>query len=731
MAELAGLADGDPRRVGRYRVLARLGAGGMGRVFLARSPGGRPVAVKVVRSELAEDAEFRRRFAREVAAARRVNSFFTAGVVDADPGGAPPWLATAYVAGLSLNEAISAHGPWPEPSVRALGAGLAEALEAIHATGLVHRDLKPSNVLLARDGPRVIDFGISLAMGATALTMPGAVVGTPGFIAPEQLRNGEAGPASDVFSLGAVLVYTASGTGPFGEGTAEEVNFRAAFEPPRLRDVPPGLRGLAGRCLEKEPRLRPSVAELLTALASDTGTSPLVAGEWLPAPVSHAVRERTETPLPTTPPAPTPSLPEAPPPPGTLGPAAPAGPPGRGPSRRALLTAAGGTAVVAGGGALAWRLARGGDTGGDTGGDGAAGERTVRIAVQGDLSGSNADIGREMLDAARLAVDQANASGDHPGLRLEVVEADDQGAEARAATAAQAAIDDGDVVAVVGPASYETVLAAGPRYSGAGLAFLVHSVTEAELAGQGFATLLRAVPDDRQSGTAIGEFLARHPAVFGATVIDNETSYGVAVANEVQAVLVNDQTHYLESRKSVASDETDLDGLVREITDSDADTVAFLGEVDQASALATALDAADFVGPRITGNRVLDQGFLDRAGQAAEGWFLASFVVDPFTDDATTEFAGRFDEAYGRQPGYFAARAYDVTRLVTEAVAGLDPEAVDRDTVFQALSRASHEGVTGVIRFGRDGEYGGSGPHLYQVTDGAFAPLGRIEEYGF
>ncbi|TDC59597.1 serine/threonine-protein kinase, partial [Streptomyces hainanensis] len=289
--------------MGRYRVLARLGSGGMGRVFLARSPGGRPVAVKVIRSELAEDREFRQRFAREVAAARRVNSFFTAGVLDADPEGSPPWLATAYVPGLSLDEAVAAHGAWPEVSVRALGAGLAEALEAIHGTGLVHRDLKPSNVLLAQDGPRVIDFGISRAMGATTLTLTGAVVGTPGFISPEQLTDGDTSPVSDVFSLGAVLVYAASGTGPFGRGTPQEINFRAAYEPPRLRDVPPGLRELAGQCLEKDPRLRPDVAWLLAELEEreeESDAAATVAREWLPAPVSHAVRARMETPLPAT-----------------------------------------------------------------------------------------------------------------------------------------------------------------------------------------------------------------------------------------------------------------------------------------------------------------------------------------------------------------------------------------------------------------------------------------------
>lgn len=312
-----GLAEGDPRRIGRYRILARLGAGGMGKVFLARSPGGRLVAIKVVRAELADDPQFRQRFAREVAAARRVNSFFTAGVVDADPEGSPPWLATAYVAGVSLGEAITAHGPWAEPSVRALGAGLVEALETIHAAGVVHRDLKPSNVLLAPDGPRVIDFGISLAAEDTALTQTGSAVGTPGFMSPEQLTGASVGPASDVFALGAVLGYAGTGAGPFGTGSAHGVNFRAVYEPPHLDGLTPALHTLVSRCLAKEPERRPSVAELLDLLAERdeavdgaSATPALTAADWLPTPVATAVRERTETALPTSPP---PSHPPEPP----------------------------------------------------------------------------------------------------------------------------------------------------------------------------------------------------------------------------------------------------------------------------------------------------------------------------------------------------------------------------------------------------------------------------------
>ncbi|MFF7990995.1 serine/threonine-protein kinase [Kitasatospora xanthocidica] len=256
----------DPRQVGRYRITGLLGAGGMGRVYLGQSPSGRSVAVKVVRPELAQDPEFRRRFAREVASARRVNGFFTAAVVDADPESATPWLATAYVPGPPLDQAIATHGPWPVASVRALGAGLAEALEAIHAAELVHRDLKPSNVLLAPDGPRVVDFGISVAAEATALTRTGMIVGTPGFMAPEQLLGRPVTPATDVFALGAVLAYAATGAGPFGTGSAQALNFRIAYEEPDLSVLPQGLE-IIGRCLAKDPERRPSVAALIEELA--------------------------------------------------------------------------------------------------------------------------------------------------------------------------------------------------------------------------------------------------------------------------------------------------------------------------------------------------------------------------------------------------------------------------------------------------------------------------------
>ncbi|MEU3191605.1 serine/threonine-protein kinase [Streptomyces sp. NPDC006992] len=296
----AELEAGDPRQVGRYRIVARLGAGGMGRVFLGRSPGGRVLAVKVVRAELAEDAGFRQRFAREVATARRVTGVFTASVVDADLEGSPAWLASEYVPGMSLGEAIAGHGAWPEPAVLALGAGLAEALEAIHEAGVVHRDLKPSNVLLASDGPRVIDFGISMTDEVSGLTQTGMVIGTPGFMAPEQLATGgQVSPASDVFSLGAVLSFAATGSSPFGTGAPHALYYRIVHEQPCLYALPPVLGAVVARCLAKEPAERPAVPALLEELAQalrDGGQEaprPHSEHGWLPLPVAQALQEHS------------------------------------------------------------------------------------------------------------------------------------------------------------------------------------------------------------------------------------------------------------------------------------------------------------------------------------------------------------------------------------------------------------------------------------------------------
>jgi len=270
----------DPQLIGPYRLRGRLGAGGMGWVYLGLSPGGRPVAVKVIRADLAQDPEFRARFRREIAVARKVSGVFTAPVIDADVDGPVPWLATAYVGGPSLADAVSEHGPLPAASVLALAKGLAEGLRAIHAAGVVHRDLKPANVLLAEDGPRVIDFGISRAVEASALTHTGLVVGSPGFMSPEQAEGREVGPPSDIFSLGAVLAFAATGQGPFGAGSTPALVYRVVHSLPKIDHLPAEVRPLVERCLAKDPGLRPTAAHLLA------GTVPPAPG-WLPEPVTR------------------------------------------------------------------------------------------------------------------------------------------------------------------------------------------------------------------------------------------------------------------------------------------------------------------------------------------------------------------------------------------------------------------------------------------------------------
>ncbi|MBL3670704.1 serine/threonine protein kinase [Streptomyces sp. M2CJ-2] len=257
------LRDDDPRAVAGYRLAARLGAGGMGRVYLSHTRGGRPVAVKVVRSELADDPAFRQRFGREIKAARKVKGAYTAELIDADPDGAPPWLATLYVPGPSLTEAVTRRGPLPVPAVLWLMAGVAEALQAIHGAGIVHRDLKPSNVLLASDGPRVIDFGISLAADGTAHTATGATVGTPQYMAPEQAVAGDVTAATDVFALGQAAAFAALGEPLYGDGPAVSVLYRIVHSEPDLSGLPERLRGLIARCLAADPGERVTPAEIV------------------------------------------------------------------------------------------------------------------------------------------------------------------------------------------------------------------------------------------------------------------------------------------------------------------------------------------------------------------------------------------------------------------------------------------------------------------------------------
>ncbi|BCM66721.1 hypothetical protein EASAB2608_02055 [Streptomyces sp. EAS-AB2608] len=335
-------------RIGGYLVERRLGEGGMGTVYLARTRGGRAVALKVAKAELAADPVFRERFRSEVEAARAVGGFHTAPVVDADVDGDPLWLATAYIPGPTLAARLAAEGAMDEPQLRSLGAALAEALESIHSCGLVHRDLKPGNIVMAVDGPRVLDFGIARAVESTRLTATGTAFGTPGFLAPEQALGHDVTGAADVFALGAVLVAAAGGTA-WGEGTPMGLMYRSVHEPPDLSAVPAALADLVAACLAKDPADRPTPAVLLDRLtdpapepAPPTAPAypPTVVASPQPSPASHMApppqpaipaQDFSVPPPPATPPqlpaqaaAPPYPQPAAPPPPG-FGPPLPYG----------------------------------------------------------------------------------------------------------------------------------------------------------------------------------------------------------------------------------------------------------------------------------------------------------------------------------------------------------------------------------------------------------------------
>ncbi|GAA3249844.1 hypothetical protein GCM10017691_61180 [Pseudonocardia petroleophila] len=344
------LRAGEPHTIGPYRLVGVIGAGGMGQVFLGVAPDGRLAAVKQVLAGFADDPGFRARFAREVDASRRVSGAYTAPVLDADPHAHTPWLASVYVPGPSLQQAVTTHGPLPETTLRRLGVGLVTALAEIHRAGLIHRDLKPGNVLLTDDGPRVIDFGIAHALHDSApLTRTGAVIGSPGYLSPEQLDDLPLTPASDVFALGAVLAYAAGGQAPFGTGTPQAMLYRVVAADPDLTPVPPALRPLLAACLAKHPAQRPTIAQLREAMGRLEPTH-----TWLP-PALHAMVADQATaarrlaglaPAPPATPPPPAAGPGAHGPHGVAPPPHPTSPPAAG-RRRGRVIAAAGLAAVA------------------------------------------------------------------------------------------------------------------------------------------------------------------------------------------------------------------------------------------------------------------------------------------------------------------------------------------------------------------------------------------------
>ena len=330
------LSSDDPAEIGGYKLRSRLGAGGMGRVYLATTPGGRRVALKVVRPELGDDPDFRTRFRQEIAAAQRVRGLYTAELLNADPEASPPWLVTAYVPGPSLQQAINGQGPLPAETVTLLMAGIAEALQAIHAAGVVHRDLKPSNVLLAPDGPRVIDFGIARAAESTSVTGSNIRVGSPQYMAPEQIRGTTATPALDVFALGSLAAFALLGRVPFGEGNPAALMHRVLNLPPDLTGCSGPIRDLIAGCLAKDPAERPDPGQIIdTCRTLSEGNLGDFTESWWPTLAGQPGAAQPGTMAEPGPPSPAPSGPPSP----TSGSLAPSVPPGVRPAQPSVADA--------------------------------------------------------------------------------------------------------------------------------------------------------------------------------------------------------------------------------------------------------------------------------------------------------------------------------------------------------------------------------------------------------
>ncbi|MFJ4694812.1 bifunctional serine/threonine-protein kinase/ABC transporter substrate-binding protein [Streptomyces sp. NPDC088766] len=725
------LRSSDPARIADHRLLGRLGAGGMGVVYLARTPGGALVALKVLLAEYAEEPGFKERFRREVEVARRVGSPWAVPLVDADPDAAAPWLATAFVPGPSLGEAVAAYGPLPERGLRLLGARLAEALGEVHRAGLVHRDLKPGNVLIAHDGPRLIDFGIARAPEDRTLTATGMVVGTPGYLSPEQAggAGGDGiGPASDVFSLGCVLAFAATGRAPFGSGTVDALLYRAVHDPADLDGVPAGLLGVLERCLEKDPDRRPAAGELVRELAADDAPQDGEAADWLPEPVARLIAERSAAALalpdiehtlaPTAPGSAEPDTHE------TSGSPQPqdARPAGR---RRFLLLAGGAAALAAGGGGAWWAVARDGRSGGDSPAAAASSRRPVHtVVLHGDLSGPQRETGRAQERGLRLAVAEFNARDDAP-FTVKARTVDDAGDPAASARLAAELTADPAVLAVVGPTTDATAQAALAKYDAALLPVVAVSPGSVSLVTQGYRSfLLGRLPDSVLAVYASNYLLGRAGSRKVGLVVDRPAgNYATDLGTSLSTQLGNAQRPPVP--EVVSAMRRDFGSAVDGVLSAGADSVFFAGLPDRGASIAATLRQRGFRGARVSGPALLDGRFPTAGQEAAEGWVMVAPVIDATRKPEAKKFAAAYRERFEEAPPRYAAEAYDVTGMLLKALSGLPAKKRTRANLLAAVRTGKYEGITKPFAFQQTGLTGliaidGNGGYLWRVAQGDF-----------
>ncbi|GGX56168.1 bifunctional serine/threonine-protein kinase/ABC transporter substrate-binding protein [Streptomyces fructofermentans] len=750
------LRVGDPSRIGPYRLLRRLGAGGMGVVFLARAPGGAIAAVKTVRSSYADESGFRARFRREVEAARHVDSRWVVPLLDADAEAGTPWLATSYVPGPSLGEAVDAFGPLSLASVRVLGVRLAEALEAVHGAGLVHRDVKPGNVLLAPDGPRLIDFGIARSSEATALTSSGVIVGSPGFLSPEQARarGGGTGPPSDVFSLGCVLAFAATGVRPFGGGAVAGVLLRTVYEEPDPAALPDALADLLGECLRKDPARRPSPAVLRAQLvetaaaagsasAETAAAGPAEPSGWLPAPVTRLINDRSAAVLsigaiePTRVPADTPSAP----PRTTSGSraantvssdaattAADSVP--RALARRGFLRLGSTAGLLAAGGGAWWWSTRTEPGTPKPPGTGRPRPELV-VAFHGDLTGADRAIGRSQLNGARLAVEQFNARKDRP-FRLRLRAHDDGGDTGRARELAARLAEDAKVLAVLGPTSDACFSATERTYTEAVMPFVSVSVgtsTQSSTFGMSVFHCHAALRVTYELlATPCVRYLGNHVDARRVLLVDDraQKDFSWAICDQAEKALRGSGRKATVTR--VAAGRIDYASLTAEVRATRADAVVFTGDAPRAAGLASALSAARFTGTRMATERALDPRFLSTAGAAAKGWVFVTGFTDPTGRASVRAFTTAYRARFGTAPGWYAAEAHDAVMFLARACAKDGTALAERGAIARRMPEVTYSGITRTLKYETGFGYNHDAMFVFRATDERFRYLGQYKE---
>ncbi|MGI3230220.1 bifunctional serine/threonine-protein kinase/ABC transporter substrate-binding protein [Streptomyces sp. GTA36] len=715
----------DPASIGGHRLLARLGAGGMGVVYLGRTEAGSLAAVKVIQAEYADEPDFRARFRREVETARRVTSPWAVPVTGADPDADEPWLATAFVPGPSLEEAVARHGPLPARSVRVLGRMLAAALREVHAAGLVHRDVKPANVLLAVDGPRLIDFGIARATDETAITSADMVVGTPGFLSPEQAeaRGAAVGPASDIFSLGCLLAYAASGRPPFGTGTADALLYRTVHDEPDLSGIEAEedtedtggveLLTLLRLCLAKDPADRPTAEQFGTVLLVEDAVPEGGQIDWLPEDVVRVIADRSAEML---------ALPDIEPTVADAPAEAPTEAEPASPGRRRLLLASGAALLLAAGGTAAWAALRDEDTPGAS----TPRARHWAIGVQADLSGSRRTAGEAQERGARLAVEQFNARRNKP-FELTLKTVDDGGSAGRAPAAAKKLIQDADVLAVLGPTNDETAQAVLGTYDEALLSLLSVSAGGLLLTSREYRSFVHCRPSDAALSLPMSVYLMKEKGALRPGLLQDRTAQTYAQESAgINATMLR-QLGRPAYPRVVPEDTQDMGPVVADMLRAGIGSFIYAGYTEGAALVARELAEAGFDRPRFASQSVIDPAFLELAGDAAEGWLMTASFIDPAAVPAAETFTAAFRKRFGAAPGYYAAEAYDTVNLVLQelvkATKGGRPPG--RKELVGLLRKSRYKGITKEFSFKpEDGTFAGWGIFLHQVEGGRFRFLG-------